>query len=362
MPLYVTSPSASSGWAGPVTAAVALASVGEQSCKPLDSVPRVVNESDDVLYVGQGEIAVGVPGSSFTVVGTDDATTCMMLLAHGAATNSLLVTHLDGPERCAGLAGFLDSMVPVEEEEEEGSAALDVYVVGGMLLEQGEHEHSEALLASILMQLELTVQSQCRLHLLSVLSHNTSRAADGSLRPKVCGAGFVCASRPDSASSSPSWTSSGPFVAHLSFPPASRGPCTAQRNAALSFGMDSGLRLLYPAPSLHTQTQQQLTPPLPLRVHVAPVQLIPQARALARHLSRLPSPQLLQATSSSPLCEPPHYAAELRAALAWVLGLGKGGDGDGDGDGGIREEGEGEEDGSGGKFFEFLGGWRWEEM
>ena len=359
MPLYVASPSASSGWAGPVTAAVALASVGE-SCTSLDSVPRVVNESDDVLYVGQGEIAVGVPVSSFTVVGTDDATTCMMLLAHGAATNSLLVTHLDGPERCAGLAGFLDSMVPVEEEEEEeeGSAALDVYVIGGMLLEQGEHEHSEALLASILMQLELTVQSQCRLHLLSVLSHNTSRAADGSLRPKVCGAGFVCASRPDSASSS----SSGPFVAHLSFPTASRGPCTAQRNAALSFGMDSGLRLLYPAPSLHPQTQQQLTPPLPLRVHVAPVQLIPQARALARHLSRLPSPQLLQATSSSPLCEPPHYAAELRAALAWVLGLGKGGDGDGGGREEGEEEGEEEEDGSGGKFFEFRGGWRWEEM
>jgi hypothetical protein len=96
-----------------------------------DVVPLVPERSSRALYVHQGEVAVVAADGSFSFVGSDDATTCIILLARNADRSRILVAHIDSPDRCSNLTDIL-------EELGQGGDGVDVWLCGAMVLPMDE--------------------------------------------------------------------------------------------------------------------------------------------------------------------------------------------------------------------------------
>ena len=255
------------------------------------------------LFVGQAEIAVNVPMSMFSLVGTDDATTCMVLLVLNPRTNAALVSHLDSENRCESISHHVDRMSSGAEDP------VDVYVCLGMILHEeesadGEEEvsqqQSQAILDAILRQLEQT-ECPCRLRLMSILGHNTTLRM-GVPHPIIGGVGFVV---PEGGGP--------PEVRHVRFPPSERGPCYALRLAASLLSSSHDLRLL-------VDRDCPVTEELQAKVVVVAVEPFvpsrsPPALESAEYLLSLGPEQLLQALSTSPHCEPANFVIDVKAAM-----------------------------------------------
>ena len=108
-----------------------------------------VQRDDCPLYIYQSEVAIldtramlfptplseaASPSSASScvhrVIGSDDATTCVVLLAHCPATDRVLCTHLDSQKRCKGLAEVLCQLADWEENGE--LPVVDIYICGGI--------------------------------------------------------------------------------------------------------------------------------------------------------------------------------------------------------------------------------------
>ena len=83
---------------------------------------------DRVLYVYQGEIAIVANGHDFDVVGSDDATTCFIVLAKYQGHNgAMIVAHIDTEARASGVGHCLDRIA-----EGKDDCGVDVYISGGL--------------------------------------------------------------------------------------------------------------------------------------------------------------------------------------------------------------------------------------
>jgi len=266
-----------------------------------DVVPLVPERSSRALYVHQGEVAVVAADGSFSFVGSDDATTCIILLARNADRSRILVAHIDSLDRCSNLTDILEDLG-------QGGDGVDVWLCGAMVLpmdeaggdddeEEEEEAESAMLLIAIMTELEAasSAGNECRVQLLHVLQRNTHVDESGVQRPRIMGFGFAV--QPDGVSA----------VVPMKFPIETRGP-------------DFLLRLL---PCL-LSSQTALKPIT--RMHgqecfvVLPAFSAPDVSVSAlRDLLALGDHDLLEATSTSPACEPPHYAQTYRAALAYAV-------------------------------------------
>jgi len=253
--------------------------------------------SSRALYVHQGEVAIVPADGSFSFVGSDDATTCIILLARNAERSRLLVAHIDSPDRCSNLTDVL-------EELGQGGDGVDVWLCGAMVLpldeagdddEEGEEEAESAmLLIAIMTELE-AASCECRVQLLHVLQRNTWVDESGVQRPRIMGFGFAV--QPDGVST----------VAPMSFPIETRGPDFLIRLLPCLLSSQTALK-----PITRMQGQECVV--------VLPAFSAPDVSVSALgDLLALGDQELLEATSTSPACEPPHYAQTYRAALAYAV-------------------------------------------
>lgn len=143
-------------------------------------------EARHALYVGQGEFGV-VPGGDprVRVVGSDDATTChMVVVRHPEGT--VAIAHFDGSRgEEAALSTMVDKIVSLEMDGE----GLEVYVVGGYQPERGSKEASKGEAEQLSLKLlDALVRHDYhfRLCLWCTGSLNTTQGPGGP-RPKVYG-------------------------------------------------------------------------------------------------------------------------------------------------------------------------------
>lgn len=143
-------------------------------------------EAQHALYVGQGEFGV-VPGRDprVRVVGSDDATTChMVVLRHPRGT--VAIAHFDGSRgEEAALSAMVEKIVSIEEDGE----GLEVYVAGGYQPERGSKEAAKGEAEHLSLKLlDSLIHHEChfRLSLWCTGCLNTTQGPGGP-RPRVYG-------------------------------------------------------------------------------------------------------------------------------------------------------------------------------
>ena len=241
-----------------------------------------------VLFVKEGEMAMNVDLSAFDFIGTDDATTCHALLVQNRANQRGSVAHIDSPERCEGLRDLLSSM----------GEDLDVHVLGGLL--------HDPLSIDVLLCLLLEMHSsraRCHVRALCVqsLNHDASRSTPERPFPAFYGAGFCRRREIDGGVLSPDILCMS--AAPMHFPLAARGPSSLLRRCAC-FQPDAGpaLDVVYDGASAEPRFR------LVFRPSAADVETVD-------YLLALDDAALLEASSTSPHCEPPWFAAQVREVL-----------------------------------------------
>ena len=143
-------------------------------------------EGRHALYVGQGEFGVVPRGDQrVRLVGSDDATTChMVVVRHPAGT--VAVAHFDGSHgEEAALGDMVAKIVGIEGDGE----GLEVSVVGGYQPEQGSKEAARAEAEHLSLKLlEALVRHECHFQLCvwCTCRLNTTQGAGGP-GPRVYG-------------------------------------------------------------------------------------------------------------------------------------------------------------------------------
>ena len=110
--------------------------------------PTVATEGDGVLYAMQGEAAVNVDADDFGIIGSDDATTCHILIAvlREGTRKRVVLAHLDTVERVFRLGQML-------EQAADHCPAVDVYVSGGIGKLNDKKGDSERISAAVVAML-----------------------------------------------------------------------------------------------------------------------------------------------------------------------------------------------------------------
>lgn len=104
-----------------------------------------------LLYVNQREYAVVEPGDPcLSVLGTDDATTCHMVVVRHRGSGVTGLAHCDGCDTQAGLWDMIEAVRSLSMGGPEGR--LDVHLAGGFLDDRGESEAISMELLQLLLQ------------------------------------------------------------------------------------------------------------------------------------------------------------------------------------------------------------------
>ncbi|MPC15038.1 Protein N-terminal asparagine amidohydrolase [Portunus trituberculatus] len=235
-------------------------------------------EARHALYVGQGEFGV-VPGGDprVRVVGSDDATTChMVVVRHPSGT--VAVAHFDGSRGEEAALGDMVAKIMGIEGHGEG---LEVSVVGGYQPERGSKEAARAEAEQLSLKLlEALVRHECHFQLCvwCTCRLNTTQSASGP-HPRVYGVAVEI-------------QSGTLFPAHFKM----QEPDMPLRSA--SRWMAGGRHPL----DLYDHSSGTIT--------IHPFHCS-EADLFAVYL-KLPDDVLLRNFSTSPKVEPPHFCQELR--------------------------------------------------
>ena len=306
------------------------------------------------VCVLQGEVAF-VPAGVAAALGSPDATTCVLLGAASPAGASL--AHCDGGP--AGAAGAVAQVLAPHAAATSGDGgAVSVFLVGGAASQAtaaaattparaaARPDAGPALAASLLAALAARPE-RLRLRLALVGAANTSDgvASGGCARPRATSLALCGGKGGGCGGGSGSGGARGPPApAPAAF--FDRGPAVPLRLARLWADSSAAAATGTAAPPPRRLVeicgpltpQENSTAPVPgLVLTVAPLQPNGRRRseryvaataaplaAQAAALAALPDAALLAAASTSPATEPPHFVADLRAALA-VLQEGGGG-------------------------------------
>ena len=247
---------------------------------------------DRALYVHQGEIAIVANGDDFDVVGSDDATTCFIVLAkyHGH-NGAMIVTHIDTEQRASGIGYFLDRLA-----EGKDDCGVDVYISGGLAY----MKDSANVLIAIIESIRSTRMTICNLKLLNFQSNcNNSDDGESIRKPNVTGCGFRI-------------KGDDRVVVPMKFPIQTRGPAGYLRQAMMLFS-DHLSVVVAPengsAVCIHPNVEQ-LAVSGPTRAHL-------------QDSLRLSDGEFILRWSTSPHCEPDHFVSELKGVVSFLLGLDK---------------------------------------
>ncbi|XP_060066595.1 protein N-terminal asparagine amidohydrolase-like isoform X2 [Ylistrum balloti] len=98
-----------------------------QSCK-------MHSQDEGVLYVGQREMAVTSPEDGvFNILGTEDATTCHIVVLRHTGSGAVCLAHFDG----SGVQKAAKEMLRLVKEFPDSSGRLELHLIGGFCDERG---------------------------------------------------------------------------------------------------------------------------------------------------------------------------------------------------------------------------------
>ncbi|XP_033754286.1 protein N-terminal asparagine amidohydrolase-like [Pecten maximus] len=98
-----------------------------QSCK-------MCTQDEGVLYIGQREMAVTTPEDGvFNILGTEDATTCHIVVLRHTGSGAVGMAHFDG----AGLPAAAKDLVSKVKEFPSSGGRLELHLVGGFCDDRG---------------------------------------------------------------------------------------------------------------------------------------------------------------------------------------------------------------------------------
>ncbi|XP_064886484.1 protein N-terminal asparagine amidohydrolase isoform X3 [Columba livia] len=102
----------------------------EEKAKLLRSQPARVVEPKGLLYVQQREFAVTTPGDgSVSILGSDDATTCHIVVLRHTGSGATCLTHCDGSDTEAEVSLIMGAVKSFSDPT--GRGRLEVHLVGG---------------------------------------------------------------------------------------------------------------------------------------------------------------------------------------------------------------------------------------
>nr|XP_033770206.1 protein N-terminal asparagine amidohydrolase isoform X2 [Geotrypetes seraphini] len=108
----------------------------EERAKALTSQPARTVEPKSFLYVGQREFAVTTPNdSSVYILGSDDATTCHLVVLRDAGSGATCLAHCDGSDTNAEVSMIISSVKLFSSNTEGGR--LELHLIGGFSDEKG---------------------------------------------------------------------------------------------------------------------------------------------------------------------------------------------------------------------------------
>ncbi|XP_041987784.1 protein N-terminal asparagine amidohydrolase isoform X2 [Aricia agestis] len=132
----------------------------------LAGAPRVVGPQG-LLYVAQREMAAAVPhDKNVTIIGSDDATTCIIVIVKHSGSGAVSLAHFDG----SGTAEAAAAMVAKTQQLAVGypEGRLELQLVGGFT---DPHRYSDKLFANIMLsfhrlteEIDLTLACCCELN------------------------------------------------------------------------------------------------------------------------------------------------------------------------------------------------------
>ncbi|XP_054762807.2 protein N-terminal asparagine amidohydrolase-like [Lytechinus pictus] len=105
-------------------------------------------EAIDLLYVNQREYAVTIPSDNIVkILGSDDATTCHIIVLRHSGSGATALAHLDGHGIEGGIANMLASILTLSTGCSEGR--LELHIFGGFCDSRGESVEISANVFSI---------------------------------------------------------------------------------------------------------------------------------------------------------------------------------------------------------------------
>jgi hypothetical protein len=267
---------------------------------------HIVQTHEFSLYCNQQEFGIDLPESEYEIIGSDDATTCHIILASYSAENDSeflpqqrrwVISHLAS---VAGVQEFGNYFHQIALEIGQVSHTFEIYLMGGF--GDGGDQLSEKLSQEFINFFHSSPHIfQIRLFFtceVNTISQQRSR----DLSPRFYGCGYRKATN---------------SVVPMTFPIAARGPEYFTRSIAL---------WLQPSASQQNHSTLLLlcrTTTLRIDFSFLTHDISPDYYIFFRSLSLLPRTPatdqlILRQTSTSPSCEPYHFVSSVREIATYI--------------------------------------------
>ncbi|XP_036383825.1 protein N-terminal asparagine amidohydrolase [Megalops cyprinoides] len=231
-----------------------------------------------LLYVQQREFAVTTPADHFvTVIGSDDATTCHLVLVRHTGSGATCLAHCDGSSTWTEVPLFVKAVTTLSSQAKDGR--LELHLIGGFNDEtKTSHSLSLNLLAAFQKQRE-------DIHLVTCcITELNDVVTDGNHRPIVYGIGVNVKTGE---------------VFPATFP--CRGPAEELRSARTFTGGQMA--------EIYDSSKSQ--------VKIGPCRWSPNSD-IAFWLTQ-DDATILKYLSTSPLAEPPHFVQHIKSTIRFLL-------------------------------------------
>ena len=249
----------------------------EEFCKqPIREIGKT-----GLLYVTQGEYGtVAKDDENITVIGSEDATTCHILVLRHTASGVTSLGHFDGRDTCNGIKNIIASVTNSSPNHSSGKIALQLF--GGFVDDRGT---SHRLTISILE----AIQSQSvPIHLCSVCVTDFNDTVEKGLhKPRIYGVGVTVQD------------------GHI-FPATflDKGPDESVRHARIFTGAGRMVEIY------NSSYKELRIMPYEYKKDITPI--IPFFLDASDEV-------ILKNLSTSPHCEPPHFVATIKATLNHII-------------------------------------------
>uniref|UniRef100_A0A8U7NF60 N-terminal asparagine amidase n=1 Tax=Corvus moneduloides TaxID=1196302 RepID=A0A8U7NF60_CORMO len=238
-----------------------------EKAKLLRSQPAQIVEPKGLLYVQQREFAVTTPkDGSVSILGSDDATTCHIVVLRHTGSGATCLTHCDGSDTEAEVSLIMSSVKSFSNST--GCGRLEVHLVGGF---NDDRQLSQKLTNQLLRAFDLQPED---VHLVTFCV--TGKKENDPLAVNVKTAEIFPATFPE------------------------KGPDEDLRSAHVLTG--APLTNIYDAKTEQLRIGPYFWGPFP---HVD-------------FWLEQDDAQILQNLSTSPLAEPPHFVSHIRSTLTFL--------------------------------------------
>ncbi|XP_060634218.1 protein N-terminal asparagine amidohydrolase [Anolis sagrei] len=249
----------------------------EEQARRLRSQPARLVGPKGLLYVQQREFAATTPrDGSVSILGSDDATTCHLVVIRHTGSGATCLTHCDGSDTEMEVLLMMNAIKMLSSNTECGR--LEVHLVGGF----NDDRHLSQQLTNQLLRAFDSLQDSIHLVTFCVTDLN-DRQEKGNHFPFIYGIGVNVKTGE---------------VFHATFP--DRGPAEDLRSASIL----TGAKMV----NIYDSRKEEL--------RIGPYFWMPFPHV--DFWLQQDDEHILQNLSTSPVAEPPHFVSHIRATLMYL--------------------------------------------